>query len=107
MSELQFDPALADKLSRNIANKVKAIKMSLNKIERLVEESAKKNWEGESRSEYVKLYKLSSVEVIAFLTKWLDDIAKFMNEAKEAKRLQENEGADMIRGARNTIASPQ
>jgi len=104
---IRFDPALADKLSRNIENKVKSIKRTLNKIEGLVAECAKKNWEGPSRKEYVNLYTASSAEVNEFLGNWLRDIAKFMDDAKEAKRLQEDAGAEMIKSARNTIASPQ
>ena len=105
--QMKFDPAQADKLVKKIENKIRTIKATLNKIERLVEDCAKRNWEGESRIVYIHIYKCRCEQILNYLKKWLEEIMKFMNEAKEAKRLQEEAGSEMIRGAQNAIATPQ
>jgi len=107
MSDLiRFDPDQADKLMKKLRDKEKIMKQALGKIERLVVETANKNWEGQSKKEYISLYSYSSEQVHAYLKKWLDEVAVFMDQAKEAKKRQDEAEAQSIKQAKASLITP-
>jgi len=103
---IRFDPDQADKLMRKLREKEKCMKKALVKIERLIVDAANQNWEGHSKKEYISLYSNSSEQVHVYLKRWLDDVAIFMNDAKEAKLRQEEERAEDIRQVKAALVTP-
>jgi len=105
--KLIFDAGKAESLQKTLLNKDKEIRITLDRIKRLVEKSVKENWTGASAQAFNDLYAASSNNIVDYLNSWLECSNELLGQAARAKEANEQAEKDIINREKNRISTPK